>query len=417
MSEVSSDIVIVGAGPAGLAAACVAAESGSRVTLLDETPWLGGQIWRGKTASADRSGAASWLERLRRSGAQVLDRTSVFGCPEPGLLLAEAEGQSRKVRWKRLVIATGARELFLPFPGWTLPGVMGAGGLLNLAKTGWPVNGRRIVVAGSGPLLLAAAEGLARRGGRVVAVIEQAPLGQVARFALGLYRHPSKLWQGFVLRLGLMGIPFQFGAWPIKVTGGDQVRSVSFSDGRRTWSVDCDLLACGFGLVPNVELAVVLGCALEQGFVRVDDYQCTSAPGIYCAGEPTGIAGADAALVQGQIAGFAASDRLDGAQTLLSQRARWASFGEALARSFALRPELKSLAADDTMVCRCEDVSLGRLRQFSGWREAKLQTRCGMGPCQGRVCGPATEVILGWSPGSVRPPILPARVTSLISDT
>jgi NADPH-dependent 2,4-dienoyl-CoA reductase/sulfur reductase-like enzyme len=192
---------------------------------------------------------------------------------------------------------------------------------------------------------------------------------------------------------------------------------VTLTDGRRTWSEDCDLLACGFGLVPNVELALALACELNEGSVKVDSMQATSVPNVYCAGEPTGIGGADAALVEGQIAGYAASDQSSRAKPLLSRRASWHRFRSALAESFALRPELKLLATDETIVCRCEDVPLGRLRQFQTWREAKLHARCGMGPCQGRVCGPATAEILGWGTESVRPPICPARVSSLISDS
>jgi NADPH-dependent 2,4-dienoyl-CoA reductase/sulfur reductase-like enzyme len=191
------------------------------------------------------------------------------------------------------------------------------------------------------------------------------------------------------------------------------VRSVTLTDGARTWKEDCDALACAFGLVPNVELPLALGCALADGFVRVDEAQQTSIANVYCAGEPTGIGGADCALVEGQIAGYAACGNWPRAQSLSAERARWHRFRAAMARAYSLRSELKTLAADDTLLCRCEDVTLGRVRQYSGWREAKLQTRCGMGACQGRVCGAAARVVLGWGMESVRPPVLPARVGSL----
>jgi NADPH-dependent 2,4-dienoyl-CoA reductase/sulfur reductase-like enzyme len=305
--------------------------------------------------------------------------------------------------------------LLLPFPGWTLPGVTGAGGILNLVKNGWPVQGQRVVIAGSGPLLLAAAEGLAKHGARVVGIFEQAARGALFGFGLGLCGHPGKLWQALRLRFGLLGVPYRFGSWPARAEGTEQIKSVTLTDGRATWTQPCDLLACGFGLVPNVELALALGCALQDGFVRVDGSQATSQPNIFCAGEPTGIAGADSAIVQGQIAGYAASEQPNRAEALFSQRATWRRFGQALAKAFALRPELKSVATDDTIVCRCEDVTLGRLRQFTSWRDAKLHARCGMGPCQGRVCGPASHCLLGWGMESVRPPVAPAKVQSLIS--
>jgi NADPH-dependent 2,4-dienoyl-CoA reductase/sulfur reductase-like enzyme len=419
-------VVVVGAGPAGLAAACAAAESGARAAVVDDTPWLGGQIWRGQLPGATACMPASsrspipqarqWFERFRRSGAALLDQTSVIALPKPGLLLAEHHDGPRQIRWQRLVLATGARELFLPFPGWTLPGVMGPGGMQALVKNGWPTAGQRVLVAGSGPLLLAVADGLKKHGAKVISIAEQAPWSRIMNFSTRLARHPAKLWQAAQLKLRLTGVAYRCGVWPLRAEGDEQVRSVTLTDGRRTRTETCDLLACGFGLAPNVELPLALGCELnEEGCVRVDADQATSVAGVYCAGEPTGIGGADCALIEGQIAGYAAASNRAGADALFAQRASWHRFRSALAAAFALRSELKSLAADETIVCRCEDVTLGRVRQFNGWRDAKLQTRCGMGACQGRICGAATKFILGWGMGSVRPPVLPARVQSLIS--
>jgi NADPH-dependent 2,4-dienoyl-CoA reductase/sulfur reductase-like enzyme len=418
MSRESSqfEIVVVGAGPAGLAAACVAAESGRRVAVLDDTPWLGGQIWRGQQKRPSVSQAREWLERFRRCGAALLDRTSAIAAPRPGVLLAEHPEGPREIHWQKLILATGARELFLPFPGWTLPGIVGPGGLQALVKNGWPIDGRRVVIAGSGPLLLAVADGLKKYGAKIVSISEQAPWSRLAAFGFGLWSHPDKLWQGAQLKSRLLGVPFRCGVWPVRAEGDDQVRRVVLTDGRRTWTEECDVFACGFHLVPNVELPLALDCELERGFVWVDPAQATSTKNVYCAGEPTGIGGVDCALVEGQIAGLAAAGRLEHAMKLFARRDRWHKFRAALAEAFALRAELKSLADDDTLVCRCEDVTLGRVKQFSGWRDAKLQSRCGMGPCQGRVCGAATKVLLGWSMESVRPPVLPARVESLISE-
>lgn len=411
------EIVVVGAGPAGIAAACAAAENCQRVALVDDTPWLGGQIWRGQQAKPSARQAQRWLERLRGSGVTILDRTSVIAAPHPSLLLAECGMGSRKIHWQKLILATGARELFLPFPGWTLPGVIGPGGLQALVKNGWPIRGQRVVVAGSGPLLLAVAAGLQESGAQVISIAEQAPFADVLKFGLGLIAHPAKLLQGLQFKLRLPGVPHRHGVWPVQAEGAAQVRRVTLTDGARTWTEDCDVLACGFGLVPNVELPLALGCRLKADFVEVDRLQQTSVANVLCAGEPTGIGGADCALIEGQIAGYAASGQGSKAEALTGKRAAGQRFRTALAEAFALRAELKNLATDETLLCRCEDVAVGRVKQFHDWRNAKLQTRCGMGACQGRVCGAAAQVMLGWRMESVRPPVLPARVASLRTDS
>lgn len=409
------EIVVVGGGPAGLAAASVAAEAGRRVAVLDNSPWLGGQIWRGEQAKPFVPQAQEWLGRLRRSGAQVISQATVFDSPEPGVVLAETPERMVKISFQKLILATGARELFLPFPGWTLPGVVGPGGLQAMVKAGWPVAGQRVVVAGSGPLLLAVADGLRRYGARIPLIAEQAPLSRVVTFGAGLWRHPGKLVQAVTIKTRLLGVPYRTGVWPMRAEGRDHVERVTLTDGNRSWTVECDTLACGWNLVPNTELARLLGCVLDEGFVHVDEFQRTNVPQVYCAGESTGIAGADAALVQGQIAGYSAVDAVEQARALFAERSRWQRFGDALARAFALRPELRQLAAPDTLVCRCEDVSRGQLEACADVREAKLHTRCGMGPCQGRICGVATQFLFGWSNDSVRPPVFPVNLASLVS--
>ena len=190
------EIVVVGAGPAGIAAACAAAECGKRVAVVDDTPWLGGQIWRGEQARPKQSQAQRWIEKFRASGATLLDRTSVIAAPEAGLLLAERANEPREIHWQKLILATGARELFLPFPGWTLPGVMGPGGLQALVKNGWPISGKRVVICGTGPLLLAVAKGLRNYGAKIVSIAEQAPLGRlIANSGLRCCGIPEKFFK------------------------------------------------------------------------------------------------------------------------------------------------------------------------------------------------------------------------------
>jgi NADPH-dependent 2,4-dienoyl-CoA reductase/sulfur reductase-like enzyme len=165
--------------------------------------------------------------------------------------------------------------------------------------------------------------------------------------------------------------------------------------------------------MPNVELAELLSCVIENGSVRVDQYQQTSVANVYGAGEATGIGGLELSLVEGEIAGLAAAGKHTEARRLFPLREQQRKFAERLNRTFALREELKHLAASETIVCRCEDVTFQKLREHTSWRTAKLQTRCGMGPCQGRVCGGAVEFLFGWRAESVRPPIFPVKIDSL----
>ncbi len=320
-----------------------------------------------------------------------------------------------RVGYERLVLATGARELFLPFPGWTLPGVVGAGGAQALLKAGARFDGLRVVVAGSGPLLLAVAAALERAGARVVGVVEQAPLSRLAAFGAGLWREPRKLAEGLGYAATLAGVTYRSGAWVREAVGRDGVERVIVTDGRRERAWACDVLACGFGLVPSLELPRLLGCETTGAAVAVDASQRTSADGVLAAGELVGIAGVDQALVTGAIAGLAAAGRRV-PEHLLGERERARGFAARLAAAFALRDELKSLGRPETIVCRCEDVPLDRLAAAASAREAKLDTRAGMGPCQGRVCGAALSFLRGVPPDTVRPPLAPVPIAVLAEE-
>jgi NADPH-dependent 2,4-dienoyl-CoA reductase/sulfur reductase-like enzyme len=411
----ASDVLVVGAGPAGMAAAWRAAQSGLRVCVVDDNPAAGGQIWRGGPPEAQ-----VWFERIR--GIEVISGARVFQQPKPGTLLAETSSGVCELSYQSLVLATGARERFLPFPGWTLPNVMGAGGLQALVKTGLPVEGKRVVVAGSGPLLLAVAAYLRGHGAHVLLIAEQAPVSRLAGFGIGLLRHRKKLLEGWQLKkdFSRKGAKAQSetrylsGCWVAEAHGTEKLEGVTLVRGAKRWRVECDYLACGFHLVPNVELAELLGCEVESGVVKVDAFQQTTIANVYSAGETTGIGGLELSLVEGEIAGLAAAGKHVAARELFPARGKQRRFADLLNRTFALRDELKHLSTPETIVCRCEDVTLERLLRHNSWRGAKLQTRCGMGPCQGRVCGGAIEFLFGWRAESVRPPVLPVRIDSLI---
>jgi len=415
MSRQSWDIVVVGGGPAGIAAATRAAERRSSVLLVDDNPALGGQIWRGNEENPSSREAQMWSERVNRSSADVLVGFRIFDRPEQSVLLVESADCMREIGYSRLVLCTGARERFLPFPGWTLPNVMGAGGLQALAKSGLPFKGKAVVVAGTGPLLLPVAAYLKHHGAKVQLIAEQASRSAMLRFGTALLSHPGKVAQALGMLSSMAGIPYRFSCWPVEARGDARLRSVVLRQGSDAIEIACDYLACGFHLVPNTELAVLLGCETRGGAVVVNEMQQTSVPGVYCAGEPTGIGGVDLAIIEGQIAGLAASGRTSEAPSLLRARTRHRKFAGMLEKTFALRPELQNLAHKETLVCRCEDVRFERLAPCRSWREAKLYTRCGMGPCQGRICGAATEFLFGWGVDSVRPPTFPARVESFMA--
>jgi len=414
-SQERFDVLVVGAGPAGIAAAVCAAESGARVGIVDDNFAPGGQIWRGELAThSDSTESSRWYGRLKNVEIKALHGNRVFHQPEPGVLLAESVAGLSELKYRNLVLATGARERFLPFPGWTLPNVMGAGGLQALVKSGLPIRGKRVVVAGTGPLLLAVASYLRKHGAEIPLICEQAPWSKLVRFGLALTRFPQKIGQGLRLRQDISGIPFSAGSWPVAANGKNALQEVTISRAGKQQTIHCDYLACGFHLVPNSELPALLGCKTCNGSVQVNELQETTVEGIFCAGEPTGIGGVELALVEGQIAGLSAAKRNSEAQVLFSRREKYRRFARMMDETFCLRPELKKLASADTLVCRCEDVSYARLQEHCSWRGAKLHTRCGMGSCQGRICGPATQFLFKWNPDSVRPPVFPARVESLI---
>ncbi len=469
MREVRCDVLVVGAGPAGLAAAAAAAEGGQSVIVLDENPHLGGQIWRPQAAEANqpsrsvspRAAAAppsahahrrahAWHQRAQKRGVIFETGMTLFDAPRTDHLLAvDAAGQASAFSAQQVILATGAAERFLPFPGWTLPGVMGVGGLQAMVKGGMAVRGKRILLAGTGPLLLAVAAFLLDHGAHVVGIAEQASRAAVRRFGTSLWRHPNKLVQAARLFTRLRAVPLLHDAWPTQAEGFGRVEQVRVAAGDRCQEFDVDLLACAFGLVPRTELARLMGCAtqshIDGEIVAVDRWQRTTVATVWCAGEPTGIGGVDLAVAEGLVAGYAASGAFKRAGRAARRRDRARAFAERLDRAYALRPALRALPTDATVVCRCEDVTWQAIRAQPTIRQAKLQTRCGMGPCQGRICGPALAFLTratpaapgtatqtttrptaattsshaagpstGWTGDRVRPPLVPVAVNVLI---
>ena len=407
-------ILVLGAGPAGIAAAEAASASGHPVLLIDENPSPGGQVWRGGPARwGDGRADRLWSQLRARTHLEFFGGARAVARAGERALLVESAGGARVVAWEQIIVCSGARELLLPFPGWTLPGVTGAGGLQALVKGGMPVAGKRVVVAGSGPLLLAVAATLRQQGAQIAAIVEHRRTADLARFAGRLaLAHREKLLQSLRLAAALRGVPYLRGAVVTEALGHGRLERVVIDHGGKSDDLACDFLACGFGLTASLETAGLFGCATGHGRVLVDDRQRTSAAGVWAAGESTGIGGVDKALAEGRIAGLAAVGEAPSAADL-SARSQARAFAALLAQAFAPSPALKALCSASTIVCRCEDVRAGDLARHAGWREAKLQTRLGMGPCQGRVCGAACGFLYGWEAPGQRQPVFPVDAGAL----
>lgn len=416
------DLAIVGAGPAGMAAAAEAASLGLTVTMLDDNARAGGQYFRQPPAGFRHTGAM-FLDKDRARGAALADALKqpsivhwqgavVWDMPEPGVLAVAAGERSGRVRAKAILVATGAQDRPVPFPGWTLPGVISAGGLQNLLKGQRVVPGRRAVVVGNGPLLLLIGANLVRAGIGVAAVVEAAPIWRRVPSALPLLlRAPSVLAQAIRYRaiLARASVPVLTGWTVTAARGVDAVERCSVApidaagrvDRARERSLDCDLLVTGFGLMPSVEFPRLIGADLAYdrkrgGWTVKRDaaFQC-SVPNVYVAGDGAGIGGAEMALLEGRIAARAIARRLGKpAPSDHMLRGAWSkrdAFRRGLEAIYRPPASFLDLMTDDTIVCRCEDVTAGdiakRRDELAGSvTQVKATTRLSMGRCQGRNC-------------------------------
>ncbi|MEU0253716.1 FAD-dependent oxidoreductase [Streptomyces sp. NPDC006184] len=442
-------LAIVGAGPAGLAAALAAAARGVRVTLVDAGGRAGGQFYRqpapalaARPAHAPHPRGRTW-ERLRdglarhRAAGRITHltdhhvwcvvRDEPTGTFAVHSLLGPAQEEGRTVRADAVLLATGGYERILPFPGWTLPGVVTAGGAQAMLKGALVLPGRTAVIAGTGPLLLPVATGLAAAGARVTALVESAGPGALLRTAPALAAQPGRLAEGagYAVRLLRHGVRTLTRHTVVEAHGTDRLEAVTVAaldrDGHpRPGSarrIPCDTLAVGHGMLPHTDLAETLGCTLSGTGVRVDEEQRTDVPGVWAAGEATGVGGAALALAEGHIAGRSAAARLYG--TAPDPR-RWAATARARTRLRAFATALDAVYAppagwaqavtDDTVVCRCEEVTAGEVREAVGTlgagdlRTVKLLTRAGMGWCQGRMCAPGVAGLADCPPTAGRRP-------------
>ncbi|MGW1721739.1 FAD/NAD(P)-dependent oxidoreductase [Streptomyces sp. NPDC002306] len=439
------NLAVVGAGPAGLAAALAAAAGGVRVILVDAAGTPGGQFHRqpAPALAARRPRASprrgrSWRRLRAEFDAYVADGRITYLADHhvwhverrsTAHLVHTLAGPVREepvtVRADAVLLATGGYEKVLPFPGWTLPGVVTAGGAQAMLKGGLVLPGRTVVVAGSGPLLLPVATGLAAAGSRVAALVESARPRDFARRARRLGAEPAKSAEGARYAAGLLRrrVPVLTGHAVVEAHGTERVAAVTVAaldaGGRARPGtlrrVACDALAVGHGLLPHTDLAEALGCRLEGAGVYVDDEQRTDVPGVWAAGESTGIGGAALALAEGHIAGRSAAARLRGREpdprdwaAAGRARTRLRTFFAALEEAYGPPGWRPDQVADDTVVCRCEEVTAGTVRAAADrlgagdLRTVKLLTRAGMGWCQGRMCEPGVAAVTGCELSSGR---------------
>ena len=422
--------VIVGAGPAGMRAAEQLVAAGQRPVVIDEAPRHGGQIYRQPPAVLQRERrdlygfeagrASAVLDRFEALLPQIDHRpdTLVWQIEADTLQLLHA-GRNRTLRYDALILATGATDRVLPFPGWTLPGVYTLGAAQVALKHQGCLIGPRVVFAGTGPLLYLVAWQYASHGGQVAAVLDTAPASAKLRAAPQLLTRPAVAAKGayFMARLRLMGVPMHSGVTLLGAEGGGRVSALTWRTNGTAHTTACDAIGFGHGLRAETQLADLAGCTfdyseIEQAWLPTRDAAGrTSVRGVYLAGDGAGILGADAAELSGARAALAALEDLG--QPVSTNRAARIEremhpqlrFRVGLATAFALPARWAQDAPDELIVCRCEEISAGELRacvRETGTHELnrlKALTRIGMGRCQGRMCAPGAARLLAEATG------------------
>ncbi len=444
------DVAVVGGGPAGLSAALAARQAGATVILFDAAARPGGQYYRqppdrlrGAASHRQAEGRRLW-EEVAAAGVEIRSGWQAWNLTPERVLSVAGPGGSETCTARAVVVAAGAYERVLPFPGWTTPGVITAGAAQTLLDQGVRP-GRRALVAGTGPLNLTTAAALLRDGVEVVAVLEGSPLYRLgARHATGFWGQWERLREGTesVAQMARHGTPYRVG-WGLMAVHGDAgIEGATIARLDAEWrpisgserEITCDTVCVGYGLTPFYALAAVAGAQLEWrpdrgGQVPLRDATfCTTVPGVYAVGDGAGIGGARMSMLEGEVAGIAAAalaghgiadaqDRLRGLGPALAREER---FRRAYAALFTPGPGAFERADDAALICRCEGVTLGMVRVAAAGGattlvELKAATRCGMGECQGRMCDHAAAHALarftGRSVAEVglnhpRPPVL-----------
>ncbi len=445
----SYDAAIIGAGPAGMAAASSLAELGLKVILLDEQFRPGGQIYRNIESASpesiallgaeyDRGGTVA--ERFRTSGAGYLAGASVWQVSADGSLCYSHHDRSTQIHAAYIIVATGAMERPRPLPGWELPGVMGAGAANNLAKEAGLQPIGQVVLAGSGPLLLLESTLLLKKGVQVAAILEttaKIPSPLALPHLPAAMRRTDFLLKGLAMvqEIRRSGVPHHKGVVDIRCHGTEKVEAVSARAGGNQLNYPADIVLLHFGVIPSTHIFRQAGCHMlynrEQRYwyPETDKWGRTNHERIFAAGDGASVTGALAAEYRGELAALEVA-RCLGILPAYERDAKALPLRAALRHDGHPRPLVDAVFApgpatwrvpDDTVLCRCEMVTVGQVRKVIGEgvtevNEMKILTRCGMGPCQGRMCGPGTAEVIAEATGlsperagllSIRPPLKP----------
>ena len=453
------ELAIIGGGPSGIVAAIESAMAGVKVTLLDENPKPGGQIYRqfekgfkvidAKNLGEDYQKGLDLLNQFKALNDKIeyLNNATVWGIFPDNTLAFARNGASFRTRFKKLLLANGAYDRPVPFPGWTLPGVLTAGGVQKLVKTERILPGEKILLVGTGPLQLLLADQILTAGGKIEAILESGDILSNWRLGLkGIWGNGDYLKKGwrYWRHIKKARIPLLHKHIILEARGDSQVEEAVFAEVDENWrpkphtehTVKVDTICLGYGFVPSTELTQLAACqhkysARLGGYIPLrDGHMETTVKDIYAVGDGTGVGGSQIAIEEGRIAGISIANALGyisdaGAKENINLSRKRLDKSNQLRKVLdeISRPRagLYELARDDTIICRCEEITLKDIKAAMAGgatqaKDIKRTTRIGMGPCQGRMCGPTLIEIINQQPDSSakgqgcllpRPPIKP----------
>jgi len=459
------NIIIVGSGFSGITAAEILADHNLSILLIDENIHFGGQLLRKipeelgeypayKPEKIKRAGF-NFVDKVKNKKITLMNKTILLGVYENNEILIEYNReQTFSLKYDVLLFATGARERFLPFKGWTLPGVYSTGMLQVLIKSSGVLPARKILLAGSGLFLFAAAYEFLKNGGELLGIMEQSPFWNKIKFFPQIFHQFSKFAEGgkYLSRITFSRVPVKYRRHVIEARGEKSLEEVVvgkldtngalIKGTEKTYRTDA--LVIGYGFVPNIEAPQLAGCALEYDrekggwIVSVTDRMETSVEGILAAGEITGVGGAQKSLTEGKIAAYTILEKLgvEDEEKLLplfkkltKERKHHLSFVQCFNSLYGIKPKTILEIPDETIICRCENIDMKCIKNAYQAAKSccdpnslKVATRCAMGQCQGRICGPVIydllHVLCDKSPEeiglfSVRPPLKPVTLKAL----